>query len=267
MFATDVGVVPVEIGLGRREQVQVPLARRAVRVRGARPRRTGEVGRPARGHLVAVRTATGVEPEPRSLGRAGRRRERGLEPGVLVRNMIGDHIDDGPDPERGSLGDQLLRLLERAEGRVDRAVVRDVVAAVGQRRAIPGGEPDGIDPEGRQIGQPRPDPSDVADAIAVAVGEAPDVELVDDGVAPPGALVPNRAGGFMAADLDGRGGGHRRRTNERLARFVRPSSLDRNLVVMRRQGTRLDNTMQELNIYRAEIWQKPAAIQGREAGA
>ena len=47
--------------------------------------------------------------------------------------MIGDDVDDGSDPEGGGLGDQLLRFLERAERRVDRPVVGDVIATVGQR--------------------------------------------------------------------------------------------------------------------------------------
>jgi hypothetical protein len=55
----------------------------------------------------------------------------------LVGNVVGDDVDDGPIPS-AAFGDQLLRLLEGPERRVDRAVVGDVVAAVGQGRSTTG---------------------------------------------------------------------------------------------------------------------------------
>ena len=54
-------------------------------------------------------------------------------------------------PSVARLGDQPLGLLERPEGGVDRAVVGDVVAAVGHRRRVPGAEPEGVDAEVAQI--------------------------------------------------------------------------------------------------------------------
>ena len=214
VLATDLWMIPVEIRLGGREQVQVPLAGRTIGVHRPSPRRPGEVRRPLGRDLVAVGSAPGAEPEPRSLGRAGRRCERGLEPGVLVGHVIGNDVDDRADPESRGLGDQLLGFLERAEGRVDRAVVGDVVATVGQRGAVPRREPDGIDAERRQIWKARPDAGQVADAVAVAVGEAPDVELVDDRVTPPRAWVTDTSDVGMAGGV-GDGLGHRwRRTSD-----------------------------------------------------
>src|SRR6202021_3574006 len=78
-------------------------------------------------------------------------------------------------------------------GRVDGPVVGDVVARVGPRRRVPRAVPDRVDAEGGQVRQPRPDPGQVADPVAVAVGEALDVELVDRGIAPPG----QRGHGFL----------------------------------------------------------------------
>ncbi len=178
MLGPHVGVGPVEVGLLGREEVEVPLA-----VFGARPRRAAE------DRLPGVRLGLArAEPEARPLRRAGRRGERRLEPLVLARDVVRDDVDDRADPEGARFGDQLLCLGERPERRVDRAVVGDVVAVVGERRRVPGAEPDRVDAELAQVRQMSPDAGEVADPVTVRVGEAPDVDLVDDGVAPPGAV-------------------------------------------------------------------------------
>src|SRR5690606_6530329 len=71
----------------------------------------------------------------------------------------------------------------------DRAVVGDVVAAVGQRRRVPGVDPDGVDAEPGEVVELAAQAGDVAGAVTVPVGEAADVHLVDDGVAPPVEVV------------------------------------------------------------------------------
>ena len=77
---------------------------------------------------------SGPEPETVPLRRSRAGRERGLEPGVLVGDVVGHDVHDRPDAHRPRLRDQRLGLLERAERRIDRAVVGDVIAAVGERR-------------------------------------------------------------------------------------------------------------------------------------
>ena len=104
---------------------------------------------------------------------------------MLIGDVVRDDVDDRPDPERSSLGDQRLGLGQGPEGGIDGAVVGDVVATVRQRRDVPRGEPDGVDAEGLQIGQPRADAGEVPGPVAVAVGEAAQVDLVDDRAAPP----------------------------------------------------------------------------------
>ena len=183
------GVVPVEVGLGRREQVQVPVAGRPVGVLGAGPRRVAEVGAPAVRRLAAVGALARPEPEAVAQRRVGTPVQRLDEPQVAVRHVVGDDVDDRADPERQGLGDEPLGLGERAEQRVDVAVVGDVVAAVGERRHVPRGEPDGVDPEVAQVAEPRAHAGEIADAVAVGVGEAARIDLVDEGVAPPLALV------------------------------------------------------------------------------
>ena len=107
------------------------------------------------------------------------------EPPVPVGDVVGDDVDDDPDAQGVGLDDQLLGVGQRPEQRVDRPVVRHVVPGVGLRRGVPGVEPDGVHPEVRQVRQVRADAGQVADPVAVPVGEAARIDLVDGGRAPP----------------------------------------------------------------------------------
>ncbi len=91
--------------------------------------------------------------------------------------MVRDDVDDDANVQCSSLVDQLLGLGERPEHRVDVAVVGDVVAAVGHRRRVPGCEPDRVDPQVAQVGELGPHSGEIADAVSVAVREAPHVDL------------------------------------------------------------------------------------------
>ncbi len=187
VLPAHVGVAPVEVGLLGAEQVEVPVAGAAVGVLGAGPGRAAEVGHPAVGRLVAVGAGAGPEPEPLPLRRARLGGQGGDEPRVLVGDVVGDDVDDRPQAGVAGLGDERLGLGQRAEGGVDGPVVGDVVAAVGHRRRVPGVEPQGVDAEGPQVRQAGADAGQVARPVAVGVGEAADVHLVDGGATPPGA--------------------------------------------------------------------------------
>ena len=78
-----VRVGPVEVGLGRVEQVQVPLAETSVELGDPRPCRSAEQALPVVGSLIAT-FATIAEDVSGALRAAGRRCERCLEPRVLV---------------------------------------------------------------------------------------------------------------------------------------------------------------------------------------
>ncbi len=207
VLGPDVRVVPVQVGLLGREEVQVPLAGRAVRVRRPGPGLAAEELRgPAGRRLRAVVAPARAEPEALALGRSRTGLEGCLEPGVPVGDVVRDDVDDRPDAVVEGVGDERLGLLERPEGRVDRAVVGDVVAAVGERREVPRREPDRVDPEVAQVGEPGPDAGEVAGPVAVGIGEAPDVDLVDDGAPPPVRIVGGRRDAAVDGDLRGWGG-------------------------------------------------------------
>ena len=147
--------------------------------RGA-PRVGGQAPGPA--------VAPDVPVAPRVVARGPRR----LEPGVAVGGVVRDPVDDDPDAARVRLADQPVGVGEAAEQRVHAGVVGHVVAEVGHRRGVEGRQPDRVDPQrGRravvEVVQVGDDAGEVADAVAVGVGEAARVDLVDDGLLPPHA--------------------------------------------------------------------------------
>src|SRR5690606_37902358 len=83
------------------------------------------------------------------------------------------------------LGEQVVDVGEGAEQRVDRPVVGDVVAAVGHRRGVERAQPDRVDPQLDQVVEPGGHARQVAHAVAVGVGEAPGIDLVDHGLTRP----------------------------------------------------------------------------------
>ncbi len=180
----DLGVLPVEVGLLGREQVQVVLPGRGVEG----PRRPGERRAPV-GRLGSRRSrleprSRWPPPVPVALG-VVLRRPRLLEPRVRRAGVVDDEVHDQLHAPLVQRRDQLVELLERAEERVDVLVVADVVAVVGHRRPVDRAQPDDVDTEPLEVVEARDDAAEVAHAVAVAVGEAARVDLVDDGRLPP----------------------------------------------------------------------------------
>lgn len=182
----DGRVTPVQVGLLGCEQVQVPLAGGAVGLLDAAPGGTAEHRAPVVGRLGPGRAAAGGEVETGALRAARRRGERGAEPRVLARTVVGDDVEQQLEPEAVGIGHEPVELGEVAVDGVDTAVVGDVVAVVVLRRRIERAEPDAVDAELAQVGESGPDAGQVADAVPGAVEEAADVDLVDHRVAPPG---------------------------------------------------------------------------------
>ena len=73
-------------------------------------------------------------------------------------------------PRRVGLLEQAAEIVQRAEGRVDRGVVGDVVAAVAHRRGIKRQQPDRGDAQVAQVVELADQPGKVADAVAVRIG-------------------------------------------------------------------------------------------------
>ena len=105
--------------------------------------------------------------------------------GCAVGGVVRHPVEDHADAARVAGGDQRVEVRERAEQRVDVAVVGDVVAEVGHGGGEDRRQPDGRRPEARQVVQARGDAGQVADAVAVGVGERARVDLVDRAALPP----------------------------------------------------------------------------------
>ena len=154
------------------------------------------------GQLFGGSLPSGPRPVPeqvaRPLGRAGRRGQRRPEPLVVVRAVVGHQVDGHPDAQAVGVGEQRVELGQVAEHRLDVARVGDVVAVVGHRGGVERRDPQRVDAEVGEVGQPAADAGQVADAVAVAVGEAADVDLVEDGVPPPAAGGGRRVGAARA---------------------------------------------------------------------
>ncbi len=101
--------------------------------------------------------------------------------------MVGHDVDDHPQAQFMGPAHQGVGVGEGAEDGVDHAVVGDVVAGVGLRRGVERGEPDGVHAEVPEVRQARRHARQVTHAVAVGVGEAARIDLVDDGVVPPAA--------------------------------------------------------------------------------
>jgi len=81
-----------------------------------------------------------------------------------------------------------IEIGERAEQRIDVAIVGDVIAEVGHGRGIDRRDPDRIDAEPAEIIETPPDAFEVADAVAIAVLKRARIDLIDDAALPPQRL-------------------------------------------------------------------------------
>ncbi|CAM5693532.1 hypothetical protein SGLAM104S_08783 [Streptomyces glaucescens] len=108
-----------------------------------------------------------------------------LEPRVLVAGVVHDEVDDDPHAPLVGGVDELHEVGEVAELRQHRRVVGDVVPAVPERRLEERRQPQAVDAEPLQIVELGGQALEVADAVAVAVLEGTDEDLVEDGTLEP----------------------------------------------------------------------------------
>ena len=128
-----------------------------------------------------------------------------LEPRVLVAGVVHDEVDDDAHAALVRGVDELHEVGEVAELRQDVGVVGDVVAAVAQRRLEERRQPEAVDAEPLEVVELGGQALEVADAVAVAVLEGADQDLVEDG-----ALEPVRVallGGDVLEGVDRRDAG------------------------------------------------------------
>jgi hypothetical protein len=121
------GIVEVQVGLVAEEAMPVEL----LRFRIPAPVRLLGVGEDDARVAVELRV---VRPDVEvAFGRSLLRAARTLEPGVLVRRVVDDQLRDDSDPELVRAIEEALEVVDRAIQRIDRLVLRDVVAVVPER--------------------------------------------------------------------------------------------------------------------------------------
>jgi hypothetical protein len=121
-----------------------------------------------------------VRPDvPVALRRVGARAGL-LEPGVVHRGVVHDEVGDDAHPALVGLIDEAPHVLDHAVVLVDREEVGDVVAAVPQRRLVHRQQPDAVHAEPLQVIELLGEAAEVPGAVAVAVVEAAQVDLVED---------------------------------------------------------------------------------------
>jgi hypothetical protein len=103
----------------------------------------------------------------------------------MIRGVGVDLVDDDLEPKTVGTAQKFVEIGKSAEDRVDVAIIGDVVPEVRHRRGEEGGQPNPVDTQGRDVIEPLGDAAQVADPVAVGVGEAAWIDLVDDRASPP----------------------------------------------------------------------------------
>jgi hypothetical protein len=111
---------------------------------------------------------------------------------VLVRGVVDDEVHDQLHAALVERLEQPVQVGQAAEERVDVLVVADVVTVVVLGRRVDRGEPQHVDAQRHEVVEVGGDAVQVADAVAVGVGEAARVDLVDHRRLPPGGVFVGR---------------------------------------------------------------------------
>jgi len=106
-----------------------------------------------------------------------------------IGRVVRHEIEDDLQPPRMRLCDERVEIRQRAEQRIDAAIVGNVVTEIGHGRGIDRRYPDGVDAEAVEIVEPPPNAREIADAVTVRILKRPRVDLIDDAALPPQRLV------------------------------------------------------------------------------
>ena len=134
----DLGIAPVEVRLLGVERVEVVLAARRVELPGRAPNAARQLFG-ARRRPLDRPTCTSRVAETCASARL-------REPRMLDRGVARDQVEQQPQPARVAGGHERVEVGERPVLGRDIGEIGDVVAEVGERRWVDGGEPDASTP-------------------------------------------------------------------------------------------------------------------------
>jgi len=119
---------------------------------------------------------------------------------MLVGRVIDHQLRDDADAQLVRFLDQTFHVVERAVLGVHRRVLGDVVAVIAPRRRVERQQPDRVDAQLGDVGQPRDEAGEIPDAVVVRIEERLHVKLVDDRVLVPLRIGRDRQGGGRVGD-------------------------------------------------------------------
>ena len=105
---------------------------------------------------------------------------------MFDRGVVDDEVHDDAHAELVGASDELIKGVQIPEQRINVLIVGDVVAVVCLRGAVDRADPHDIDAEVRQIVQALMNSLQIAVPVTVRVLERARVDLVEDGILPPG---------------------------------------------------------------------------------
>jgi hypothetical protein len=165
------GIGRVEVGLEVVEAVEVPFLRHRI----TRPGRFLY----ARKHHARVRALwTLFRPDVPVAILRFRIAARLLKPGMFVRRVIDDEIDDHADAALRCAMREFDKIPKRSEGRIDGVIIRDVVAVVFARRFLERHQPDRGYAQAAEIVEPAHQALEIADAVGVRIHVSGDRQTV-----------------------------------------------------------------------------------------
>ena len=110
---------------------------------------------------------------------------------MLLAGVVGHNVHEDPDAALTSLDDEAVEVVHGAELGRDGTEVRNVIPPVGVGGHGHRRKPDAVHPEPCEMVEMGNDPRDVPDAIGVAVGKGPRIDLVKHTRLPP-RVIPHR---------------------------------------------------------------------------
>ena len=110
---------------------------------------------------------------------------RFLEPGVLVARVVHDEIEAHADPSGVGFAEQGPEVLVGPIEGIDRIIIGHIVSVIVHRGSENRANPKEVHPEFAEVVEPRNDPREVSDAVAVAVLKSLWIKNISDAIAPP----------------------------------------------------------------------------------
>lgn len=124
-----------------------------------------------------------------------------LEPGVLIGGVVQNDVHDDADAERSRALEQVIKIADGAVLRIDGLIMGDVIPEIDLRRRVHGRDPDRVDAKIFEVTKSALDSLEIAFTIPVGVLEAAWIDLVDNGVFPPGIGGGGGGGNWLRDEL------------------------------------------------------------------